>query len=72
MKNNDLYIGSTEDLENRFRLHKLGKVKSTQFYKPWQLIDFEVYNTRSEAVTRERFLKTGQQKKLLKDRLGFK
>ena len=71
-KNNDLYIGSAEDLAIRINLHNAGKVKSTQFYKPWQLLDFEVYNSRSEAVRRERFLKTGQQKELLRKRYGLR
>ncbi len=66
LKNNDLYIGSTENLEKRFALHNLGKVKSTQFYRPWKILDHEVYNTRSEAVKRERFLKNHQQKEILK------
>ncbi|MBU4142980.1 GIY-YIG nuclease family protein [Patescibacteria group bacterium] len=66
LKNNDLYIGSTEDVNNRLKKHNDGKVKSTKFYRPWQLLDYEIYQTRSEAVRRERFLKTGQQKELLK------
>jgi putative endonuclease len=66
IKNNDLYIGSTEDINNRLKKHNDGKVKSTKFYRPWQLMNCETYNTRSEAVKREYFLKTGQQKELLK------
>lgn len=64
--NHDLYIGSTGNLEKRVVLHNAGKVKSTKAYKPWKLLDYEVYNTRSEAVKRERFLKTHQQKETLK------
>jgi len=71
LKNNDLYIGSTENLENRVILHNTGKVKSTQFYRPWQLLGYEVYNSRSEAVGRERFLKSHQQKEILKKRYGL-
>ncbi len=66
LENNDLYIGSTENVNNRLKKHNNGQVKSTKFYRPWQLLDFETYDTRSEAVKRERFLKTGQQKELLK------
>lgn len=64
--NNDLYIGSTENLEERVFLHNAGKVKSTRGYKPWRLVGCEEYESRSEAVQRERFLKSGQQKELLK------
>ena len=64
--NNDLYIGSTENLKNRIDRHNSGNVKSTGAYKPWKLLGYEKYNSRSEAVKRERFLKTGCQKELLK------
>ena len=70
-KNNDLYIGSTENLQNRLILHNSGKVKSTKFYRPWQLLGYEVYSTRSEAVQRERFLKTHQQKEILRKRYNL-
>ncbi len=66
LKNNDLYIGSTKNIEKRLSLHNSGEVKSTQFYKPWQLLGSELYNTRSEAVGREKFLKSHQQRDLLK------
>lgn len=71
LKNNNLYIGSTENLENRLHLHNLGKVKSTKFYKPWKLVGSELYQTRSEAVKKERFLKTSQQREILKRKYGI-
>jgi len=67
LKNNDLYIGSTNNIENRIRLHNAGRVKSTRFYRPWQLLGSETYPTRSEAIRRERFLKNHQQKEILKN-----
>ena len=70
LKNNDLYVGSTEDIENRLTKYNAGKVRSTKFYRPWQLLDFESYPARSEAVRREKFLKTGQQKEMLKNKYG--
>ena len=69
-KNGDIYIGSTKNLENRIRLHNFGKVRSTEFYKPWKLLNSEAYNSRSEAMKREMFLKTGQQKELLRRKYG--
>ena len=66
MKNRDLYIGSTENVEKRVVLHNSGKVKSTKAYRPWELLGFEKYTSRSEAVKMERFYKTGQQKEILK------
>ena len=70
-KNNDLYIGSTENIEKRLIQHNGGRVKSTKPYGPWQLLGHEEYNTRSESVKRERFLKTHQQKETLKIKYGL-
>jgi putative endonuclease len=64
--NGDLYIGSCEDLIARFKKHNQGHVKSTKPNRPWKLMGYEVFNTRSEAYRREKFLKTGQQKEVLK------
>ncbi len=47
------YIGQTNDLDKRIIRHNRGYVKSTKSYKPWKLVHFESYNTRSEAVKRE-------------------
>lgn len=66
LKNGDLYIGSTGNLENRFRLHNAGKVRSTKANRPWKLLEYQMFNSRSEAVRRERFLKAHQQKELIK------
>jgi len=54
-------------LEKRLKRHNAGSVKSTRPYRPWKLLGHEEYNSRSEAVKRERFLKTHQQKELLKE-----
>lgn len=70
LKNSYLYIGSTGNLSNRVAFHNQGKVKSTKAYRPWELLEFKTFNTRSEAVKMERFLKTGQQKEILRKKYG--
>lgn len=69
-RNGDLYVGSTENVENRLSLHNSGKVRSTKAYVPWQLLQKEEFATRSEAMLRERFLKNHQQKEILKAKYG--
>ena len=69
--NNDLYVGSTENVTLRVKLHNSGRVKSTKAYGPWELLEYETYSSRSEAVRRERFYKNHQQKDLLKSRYGL-
>jgi putative endonuclease len=51
------YIGSTSNLEQRVRLHNEGKSKSTKAYIPWEIIYYEEFNTKSEAIKREYALK---------------
>lgn len=65
LKNSDIYIGSTENLNNRISRHNSGKVKSTKGYCPWQLLESHTFQTRSEAVKYEKFLKQHQQKELI-------
>ena len=65
-KNNDLYIGSTENVNKRLGQHNKGRVKSTKPYHPWKLLGYEEYPTRNEAMMREKFLKSHQQKEILK------
>ncbi|OGI80739.1 hypothetical protein A3I25_00955 [Candidatus Nomurabacteria bacterium RIFCSPLOWO2_02_FULL_42_17] len=66
LKNSDIYIGSTENWQKRISMHNRGKVKSTKGYKPWVLLEYKEFDSRSGAVKHERFLKTGQQKEILK------
>ena len=54
------YVGQTNDLETRLKRHNNGGVRSTRPYRPWLRIHYEVYNTRAEAMKRERWYKTGR------------
>ncbi|MFA5359830.1 MAG: GIY-YIG nuclease family protein [Patescibacteria group bacterium] len=65
-KNKDIYIGSCENVSTRLIRHNSRKVKSTKGYVPWDLLEYREFNTRSEAVKYERFLKTHQQKDIIK------
>ena len=60
------YIGQTNSLQNRLGYHNAGKVRSTKAYAPWEMIYFEEHNSRSEAMKREKWLKTSQGRKLVK------
>jgi len=66
MKNGDLYKGSTKDLKRRYNEHLEGKVLSTKYKRPLVLIGYEAYILESDARRRERFLKTTEGLRLLK------
>jgi putative endonuclease len=38
--------------------HNSGKVPSTKPYRPYRILYYEVYETKREALQRERFFKT--------------
>jgi len=61
---NKIYIGHTSDLERRLREHnnrKVGKRRYTRKQQgPWHLIHFEEMESRSDAMRREKFLKSGK------------
>ncbi|MDO8668009.1 MAG: GIY-YIG nuclease family protein [bacterium] len=67
-KNKDIYIGSCENVLIRLQRHNTGKVKSTKGYKPWDLLEYKEFSIRGEAVKHERFLKTHQQKEIIKNK----
>ena len=69
-KNNELYIGSTNDLRKRLLEHNKGKVNSTKIKGPYELAYYEAYGTESDARRREKMLKLrGQARFQLKLRL---
>jgi len=66
IKNGRFYTGSTSNLKRRFNEHNLGKSKYTTLTKPFELLYFEKFITRSEALIREKYFKTGKGREELK------
>ena len=60
LKNNYRYIGQTNNLNKRLDEHNSGLSKSTKNIRPLVLDYSEEYATRSKAMKRERFLKSGK------------
>ena len=56
---NKIYIGFTSNLEQRLLSHnELGKKGWTIKFRPWQLIYKEEFDNKSDAMKREKQLKT--------------
>jgi len=66
LKNNRLYTGSTGNLGRRLFEHNTGRSKYTKLTKPFKLVYKQIFKTRSEAVRRELFLKSGKGREFLK------
>ena len=52
------YIGQTNNIEKRLLRHNNKEVRSTKHGVPWNLVYQETFLTRSEAIKRERYLKS--------------
>ena len=66
-----LYKGSTNNLDTRIEQHN-GKTIFRSFTKkrgPWELVYFEKFLTRAEALKREKFFKTGKGREFLKSKI---
>ena len=57
-KDNSLYVGWTNDLEKRILAHNEGKgAKYTKARRPVELVYYECFSTKQEAMSREYHLK---------------
>ncbi len=66
----DLYIWYTSDLKRRFAEHNSGENRSTKGRKPFELIYYESYRSKEDAMRREKALKLrGQALNGLKQRI---
>ena len=58
-KNDDrFYVGMTANIQQRIRDHNSGRNKSTKPYRPWIVVHTDVFQNRTDARRREKYLKT--------------
>ena len=57
-KDNKYYIGSTSDVMARVSFHNAGLQRSTKNRIPFELVLFEEYNSKEEALKREKQIKS--------------
>ena len=65
-----LYKESTSDLKRRLVEHNSGKNFSTAPHAPLKLIYYEAYLLKSDAETREKYLKTSMGLRVIKKQLA--
>ena len=51
------YVGFTHDLNLRVARHNSGSSRSTKAGIPWILVYYEEFETKSEAIKRENYIK---------------
>jgi putative endonuclease len=67
-KFNKNYTGFTSNLIDRFKSHNtLGNKGHTLKFRPWQVIHVDFYNSKTEAMHREKYLKSGIGREFIKN-----
>lgn len=65
-----IYIGFTSNLINRIKSHnELGKKGYTVKYRPWKVVYTEVFNRKSDAMRREKALKSSRGRRFIWDEI---
>ncbi|HOL21399.1 MAG TPA: GIY-YIG nuclease family protein [bacterium] len=71
-KEGKIYIGQTKDLEKRLEYHNRGWSRYTRGKGRWEVIIKEKYSSRTEAIKREKELKTGKGREYIKEVIKIK
>lgn len=71
LRDKNLYVGCTYDLQRRLREHNQGESFATKGRRPFKLIYYEAYRHRKDAEKRERFFKTGWGRQYIKRVLHY-
>jgi putative endonuclease len=69
MTGDHFYKGHCEDLDKRLHAHNSGKTQSIKPFIPFQIVYFEKFNTREEAIKREKYFKSAAGRKFLKQKI---
>jgi putative endonuclease len=69
MIDNNLYIGSTNNIRRRLSEHNSGKVDSTKGRIPFSLEAYIGVKDQTRAIELEQYFKTGSGRALLKKRI---
>ena len=67
------YVGYTNNLKKRLNLHNKGKGAKFTRGRHWKIIYSEKYDTKSEAISREYYIKKNRKfRNLIKERYKWK
>lgn len=70
-KDGNFYVGYTNDIQKRISEHNNGTVNSTKNRLPLKLVYWEACLNQSDALRREKYLKTAWGKRNIKNRLFY-
>ena len=61
------YTGQCQNIQERVLRHNNGYTQSTKAKRPWKMVYYESYNTRSEAIIREIQIKNMKSRKYINE-----
>ena len=65
------YVRHTDNLERRVSEHRNGYNRSTRLAKDWDVIHTESFESRILAAKKEKYLKSGRGRELIKKKFSF-
>ena len=71
-KTDKYYIGSTENLNWRVERHNMGWGKYTKRGIPWEIVYYESFDNKTEAIKREREIKKKKSRKYIEKLINGK
>ncbi len=67
-----IYVGYTSDLIDRFHSHNFHATKGyTVSYRPWVVLLVEFFETKLEAMRREKELKSSRGRAYIREQIGL-
>jgi len=66
---NKTYVGYTNNLINRLKEHNSGESFYTKRFGPWKIIFTEQFETKNEAIKKEKYFKSASGRKWIKKTL---
>ena len=61
-KTKKYYIGSCENIDIRLSRHNTGATPSTKSGRPWKVVYSEAFQTKTESLAREKYIKSMKSK----------
>ena len=58
LSNEQYYSGYSDDLKQRFKDHKKGRVRATRKYRPLKLVFYAAFTSKKKALDFEKYLKS--------------
>lgn len=65
------YVGLTSNINLRLKQHNLGLNSSTKAFVPWFVVHSEIFNSRTIAREREKYLKSAAGRRWRKENINW-